>query len=65
MKDLVLAKKFDGFMLKEGLQKCNANHYCCFLMRYKSSYIILLFYVDDTLVVGSDMNDIKCLKQQL
>ncbi|WVZ04917.1 hypothetical protein V8G54_018263 [Vigna mungo] len=32
---------------------------------YKSSYIILLLYVDDMLVVGLDMDEIRSLKQQL
>lgn len=57
-------KKFEGFMHKEGFQKCNADH-CCFFKRYKSSYIILLLYVDDMLVAGSDMDEIRNLKMQL
>ncbi|KAL3830794.1 hypothetical protein ACJIZ3_019596 [Penstemon smallii] len=57
-------KKFDNFMHKEGFQKCNADH-CCYFKRYNSSYIILLLYVDDMLVAGSDMNEIKNLKKQL
>ncbi|KAL5838301.1 hypothetical protein ACOSQ3_015470 [Xanthoceras sorbifolium] len=56
--------KFDSFMHKEGFQKCNADH-CCYFKRCKSSYIILLLYVDDMLVAGSDMGEIKSLKQQL
>ena len=51
-------------MHKEDFQKCNANHYCYF-KRYNSSYIILLLYVDDMLVVSSDMDDIRRLKHQL
>ncbi|WVY98453.1 hypothetical protein V8G54_030604 [Vigna mungo] len=57
-------KKFESFMHKEGFQKCNVDH-CCFLKRYKSSYIILLLYVDDMLVAGLDMDEIRSLKQQL
>jgi len=57
-------RKFESFMHKEDFQKCNADH-CCFFKRYKSSYIILLLYVDDMLVAGSDMNEIKNLKIQL
>ncbi|WVZ14797.1 hypothetical protein V8G54_012363 [Vigna mungo] len=49
-------KKFESFMHKEGFQKCNADH-CCFFKRYKSSYIILLLYVDDMLI--------RSLKKQL
>jgi len=43
--------KFDDFMYKKGFHKCNFDHYILF-KRYKSSYIILLLYVDDILVVG-------------
>ncbi|WVZ16676.1 hypothetical protein V8G54_009658 [Vigna mungo] len=57
-------KKFESFMHKEGFQKCNADH-CCFFKKYKSSYIILLLYVDDMLVAGLDMDEIRSLKQQL
>jgi len=56
--------KFESFMHKEGFQKCNVDH-CCFFKRYKSSYIILLLYVDDVLVAGSDIDEIKNLKMQL
>jgi len=56
--------KFESFMHKEGFQKCNADRYC-FFKRYKSSYIILLLYVDDMLVAGSDIDEIKNLKTQL
>ncbi|KAK2378762.1 putative mitochondrial protein [Trifolium repens] len=57
-------KKFESFMHKEGFQKCNVDH-CCFFKRYNSSYIILLLYVDDMLVAGSDMDEIRNLKKQL
>ena len=56
-------RKFNGFMHKEGFQKCNADH-CCYFKRYRSSYIILLLYVDDMLIAGLDMDDIRRLKQQ-
>ncbi|CAJ2645710.1 unnamed protein product [Trifolium pratense] len=55
---------FESFMHKEGFNKCNDDH-CCFFKRYKSSYIILLLYVDDMLVAGSDMDEIRNLKLQL
>ncbi|CAJ2639359.1 unnamed protein product [Trifolium pratense] len=56
--------KFESVMHKEGFNKCNADH-CCFFKRYKSSYNILLLYVDDMLVAGSDMDEIRNLKLQL
>ncbi|MBE2321339.1 hypothetical protein DVA67_035820, partial [Solirubrobacter sp. CPCC 204708] len=57
-------KKFDGFMQKNGYHKCNADH-CCYFKRFKSSYIILLLYVDDMLVAGPDMEEIRRLKEHL
>ena len=57
-------KKFESFMQKERFQKYNVNN-CCFFKRYKSTYIILLLYVDDILVVGSDMDEIQNMKIQL
>ena len=51
-------------MDKEGYHKCNADH-CCFFKRYKSCYIILLLYVDDMLVVVSNIDEIIKLKMQL
>jgi len=57
-------KKFESFMHKEGFKKCNVDHFY-FLKRYESSYIILLLYVDDMVVAGSDMDKIKNLKIEL
>ncbi|CAN1807780.1 Retrovirus-related Pol polyprotein from transposon TNT 1-94 [Linum perenne] len=57
-------KKFDGFMQASGYYKCNADH-CCYFKRFQSSYIILLVYVDDMLVAGSDLDEIRRLKKQL
>jgi hypothetical protein len=33
--------KFDNFMVKTGYKRCEADH-CCYLKKFKSSYIILL-----------------------
>jgi len=60
----ILGMKTSYIMHKEGFQKCNADH-CYFFKRYESSYIILLLYVNDMLVAGSDMDKIKNLKMQL
>lgn len=49
---------FESFMYKEGFRKCNVDHYYFFNI-YKSSYIIFLLYVDDMLVVGSNIDKIK------
>src|ERR1043165_8778811 len=56
--------KFDNFMVKTGYKRCEADH-CCYLKKFKSSYIILLLYVDDMLIAGSDMNEISKLKKQM
>ena len=57
-------KKFDGFMSKNGFVKCHGNH-CCYFKKLKTSYIILLLYVDDMLILGESMEEISNLKQSL
>jgi hypothetical protein len=57
-------KKFDSFMDSAGFTSCNADH-CCYVKSFKNSYIILLLYMDDMLVAGSSMEEIKNLKKQL
>ncbi len=57
-------KKFDGFMQRNGYFRCNADH-CCYFKKVKSSFIILLLYVDDMLVAGVNLEEIKNLKKQL
>ena len=39
--------------------------HCCYFKRLDNCYIILLLYVDDMLIVGSNMAKIKKLKKQL
>ncbi len=56
--------KFDQFMLKNEFQRCNGDH-CCYFKGLKSSYIILLLYVDDMLVASANMGEIVKLKKQL
>lgn len=56
--------KFDSFMSKTGYKKC-AMDQCCYLKYFGPSYIILLLYVDDMLVAGSNMDEINRLKTQL
>ncbi|KAE8711123.1 hypothetical protein F3Y22_tig00110303pilonHSYRG00264 [Hibiscus syriacus] len=57
-------KKFDSFMSSRGFTRCQADH-CCYIKRFDNSFIILLLYVDDMLVAGSDMQEIINLKQKL
>ncbi|KAL9262057.1 Retrovirus-related Pol polyprotein from transposon TNT 1-94-like protein [Drosera capensis] len=56
--------KFDNFMSRSGYKK-NDMYPCCYTRHFGSSYIILLLYVDDMLVAGSDMEEINRLKGQL
>ena len=56
--------KFDSFMQRSGYHRCEMDH-CCYLKKFNSSYIILLLYVDDMLIAGSDMQEINKLKKQL
>jgi hypothetical protein len=57
-------KKFDSLMCSTGFTRCNADH-CCYVKSFKNSYIILLLYVDDMLIVGASMEEINKLKNQL
>ena len=57
-------KKFDSFMSSHGFTRCQADH-CCYFKKFDNNFIILLLYVDDMLVVGSDMQEIVNLKQKL
>jgi hypothetical protein len=41
-----------------------ADH-CCYVKSFDNSYIILLLYVDDTLIAGSSIEEINNLKKQL
>ena len=51
-------------MHRIGFKRCDANH-CCYVKFFDSSYIILLLYVDDMLIVGSSIEEINDLKKQL
>ncbi|KAL5767309.1 hypothetical protein ACOSQ2_014092 [Xanthoceras sorbifolium] len=57
-------KKFDSFMSSSGFTRCQADH-CCYIKRFDNSFIILLLYVDNMLVAGSDMQEIMNLKREL
>ncbi|RVW85369.1 Retrovirus-related Pol polyprotein from transposon TNT 1-94 [Vitis vinifera] len=56
-------KKFDNFMHRIGFKRCEAD--CCYVKSFDNSYIILLLYVDDMLIAGSDIEKINNLKKQL
>ena len=57
-------KKFDSFMSSHGFTKCQADH-CCYFKKIDNNFIILFLYVDDMLVVGSNMQEIVNLKLKL
>jgi hypothetical protein len=57
--------KFDRFMTKQGYNRCHSNHCVYFKKLENGSYIILLLYVDDMLVAGSNMQDINVLNKKL
>ena len=57
--------KFDKFMMEHGYSRCHFDH-CVYFKRIDNErYIILLLYVDDMLVIGSNMQDINVLKIKL
>ena len=47
--------KFDRFMTEHGYSRCHSDHYVYFKRLENGSFIILLLYVDDMLVSGSNM----------
>jgi hypothetical protein len=47
--------KFDRFMTEHGYSICHSDHCVYFKRLENGSYIILLLYVDDMIVVGSNM----------
>jgi hypothetical protein len=47
--------KFDRFMIEQGYSRCHSDHCVYFKRLENGSYIILLLYVDDMLVAGSNM----------
>ena len=57
-------KKFDSFMHRIGFKRCETNH-CYYVKFFGNSYIILLLYVDDMLIVRSSIEEINNLKKQL
>ena len=56
--------RFDSFMRKSEYNRCEKDH-CCYQKNFDYSYIILLLYVDDMLIAGSDIQEINKLKKQL
>ena len=51
-------------MSEQGYNRCHSYH-CVYLKRKNDgSYIILLLYVDEMLVVGSNMQEINLLKRK-
>ena len=52
-------------MSEQGYTRCHSDH-CVYLKKKNDgNYIILLMYVDDMLVVGSNMQEINVLKIKL
>lgn len=57
-------EKINGFLADQGLLHTEAD-YSLFHVTTNRGVIILILYVDDLLVIGSDTNGIKILKQKL
>ena len=52
-------------MREQGYSRCHSDHCVYFKKLENGSYIILLLYVDDMFVAGSNMQDINVLKKKL
>ena len=58
-------KKFDEFMLRENFNRSSYDN-CVYFKRIKEgSYLYLLIYIDDMLLIGKDIKDINGLKNAL
>lgn len=57
-------KKFNSFMSSNNFTRCQANH-CCYIKNFDNSFIIILLYIYNMLVVGLDMQKIINLKHEL
>lgn len=51
-------------MFDKGSKRCHEDH-CCYYKSFDDYYIILLLYVDDMLVAGSNIHEINNLKEHL
>ena len=52
-------------MIEQGYSRCHSDHCVYFKRLENGSYIIVVFYVDEMIVVGSNMQDINVLKINL
>jgi hypothetical protein len=52
-------------MTEQGYSRCHSDHCVYFKRLENGNFIILLLYVDDMLVAGSNMQDINVLKKKL
>ncbi|KAK0597070.1 hypothetical protein LWI29_021536 [Acer saccharum] len=58
-------KKFESVMGEQGYWKTTSDH-CVFVQKFSDDdFIILLFYVDDMLIIGRNSSRIDRLKMQL
>ena len=52
-------------MTEQGYDRCHSDHCVYFKRLGNERYTILLLYVDDMLIVGSNVQDINFLKRKL
>ena len=57
-------KKFDSFMIENGFKHTTADP-CVYVKCFGESFVLLLLYVDDMLILGKDMSIISRLKKDL
>ena len=57
-------KKVDNFMKRSEFDICEADQ-CCYFKRLEDSYVILLIYVDDMLIVCANLHENDELKKRL
>jgi hypothetical protein len=52
-------------MIEQGYSRCHSDHCVYFKRLENGSYIILLLYVDDMLVAGSNMQGYKYAQEEI
>ena len=55
--------KYDKFMTEQGYDRCHFDHCVYFKRLDNGRYVILLWYLDDMLIAGFNMQDINVLKE--
>ena len=57
--------KLHSFMLSQGYKRSDIDHYLYMKQAKDGSFLILILYVDDMLIVGKNIHEVDALKSKL